>query len=177
MPFDISINKIAETNQKSNPRETADIKSNDNINEKEEELDFSKEKDKDTAVLEERNKTYKPQPSVEESEIKKTFATTPIGETSDDVKNGNDDIKHKTANVPVSPNHEDSDYEDNIVVTVPSASDTRTEKYLNRHHNSNPKPPGIEQSSPKSKNQVIDIISYIIIKIDIYIFYVKLFYK
>ncbi|GBP08765.1 E3 ubiquitin-protein ligase RBBP6 [Eumeta japonica] len=49
--------------------------------------------------------------------------------------------------------HEDSDFEDNIVVTVPSASDTRTEKYLGRRHASHPKPPGMEQSSPKSKHQ------------------------
>lgn len=64
------------------------------------------------------------------------------------------ECRDKTANAAVSPSHEDSDYEDNIVVTVPSASDTRTEKYLSRRHASHPKPPGIEQSSPKSKHQV-----------------------
>lgn len=52
-----------------------------------------------------------------------------------------------------SPNHEESDYEDNIVVTVPSASDTCTDKYLNRRHASHPRPPGLE-NSPKSKHQV-----------------------
>lgn len=54
-----------------------------------------------------------------------------------------------------SPAHDDSDYEDNIVVKVPSASDTRTEKFLGRRHTSHPKPPGLESSSPKSRPQVI----------------------
>ncbi|KAM7344459.1 something that sticks like glue [Cochliomyia hominivorax] len=67
----------------------------------------------------------------------------------------NVDTKHKNTNVTNSPTHEDSDYEDNIIVTVPSASDTRTEKYLSRRHGSSlPKPPGIDQSSPKNKHQV-----------------------
>lgn len=53
---------------------------------------------------------------------------------------------------PVS-NHEESDYEDNIVVTVPSASDTCTDKYLSRRNVSHPKPPGTE-NSPLSKQLV-----------------------
>lgn len=152
MPPNSSINKIAETIQ--NPRETVEIKSNDNINDKEKESDHSKQKDGGTEDLDEINNVNKEQANVEESDIKTIITPTAVVETSDDVKTGSDDTKHKAANVIVSPTHEDSDYEDNIVVTVPSASDTRTEKYLSRHHNSHPKPPGIEQNSPKNKNQV-----------------------
>lgn len=56
---------------------------------------------------------------------------------------------------PVS-NHEESDYEDNIVVTVPSASDTCTDKFLSRRHGGgggHPRPPGLD-NSPKHRRQV-----------------------
>lgn len=59
---------------------------------------------------------------------------------------------------PVS-NHEESDYEDNIVVKVPSASDTCTDKILSRRHavagggGGHPRPPGLD-NSPKHRRQV-----------------------
>ncbi|XP_011291827.2 E3 ubiquitin-protein ligase RBBP6 isoform X1 [Musca domestica] len=73
---------------------------------------------------------------------------------STDVKEEKNEQHHHVAPTHSSPAHEDSDYEDNIVVKVPSASDTRTEKYLSRRHaSSHPKPPGLEPHSPKSKPQ------------------------
>lgn len=69
------------------------------------------------------------------------------------------DKDHEPTNT-VSPAHEDSDFEDNIVVKVPPASDTRTEKFLGRRHgSSHPKPPGLESNSPKTKHQVRKINS------------------
>lgn len=85
----------------------------------------------------------------------------PEDESTGEVDMENMETKHKNQNITNSPTHEDSDYEDNIVVTVPSASDTRTEKYLTRRHgSSHPKPPGIDQSSPKTKHQVFVFLIY-----------------
>lgn len=59
----------------------------------------------------------------------------------------------KSDNAVTSPVHDDSDFEDNIVVTVPSASETRTEKYLSRsRHSSSNRSSGHDQSSPKGKH-------------------------
>lgn len=84
----------------------------------------------------------------EGEEMKEEDSVEVQAETKEKVDVKKDDV------VSNSPAHEDSDFEDNIVVKVPSASDTRTEKYLSRRHASHPKPPGIEQNSPKSKHQV-----------------------
>lgn len=98
---------------------------------------------------------YKEQKETESKPI--VIPAKTIEEPTGDKINESVELKNKTGNLCSSPTHEDSDYEDNIVVTVPSASDTRTEKYLSRRHASHPKPPGIEQNSPKSKHQVYTI--------------------
>ncbi|XP_037807023.1 E3 ubiquitin-protein ligase RBBP6 isoform X2 [Lucilia sericata] len=139
-----------ELNQQS--KEELEVKQPENLNDK--------EQDKELPTT----KTEEPEPELEEKvniepkgrenkEVDTEALTQPIEEPTADSNIESIEVRHKSTNVNSSPAHEDSDFEDNIVVTVPSASDTRTEKYLSRRHTSHPKPPGIEQSSPKNKHQ------------------------
>lgn len=85
-----------------------------------------------------------------EEETTKALSATSKKEEHQHGSNSNNEDRE-----PVS-NHEESDYEDNIVVTVPSASDMCTDKYLSRRHGGgggHPRPPGLD-NSPKHKRQV-----------------------